>query len=312
MLRETQNSETVSSGYHLQSNVRRSGPTRIWRQLSTVSPVIIRLPGPPTSLGSNMLIILWFPLPRVCWLSWSLCATSLHFFRFRSLMWPFLLFNITSVKPTESGGRHELPSPGRLLGTRDSLIDTTLQPPSIRLVRKCGYPRRNIPLQVESRKMAPRHIGPFEVEQVINPSVVRLKLPPSFNIHPSFNIFLLKPVSSNPLTPPTKPPPRIINDHSSYAVKRLLDIRRHGQSTSIWLIERVMVQRSAPGSHAASSWIPNCSPSSMPGFLKSLSRRVAAFWGVGWVGVLSWPGLYLTSVPDSMNFCRLVNTTRHD
>lgn len=137
MLRTT---ACVSSGYHLQSNVRRSGPTRIWRQLSTVSHVIIRLPGLPTSLGSNMLIILWFPLPRVCRLSWSLWATSLHFFRFRSLMWPFLLFNITSVKPTESGGRHELPSPGRLLETRDSLIDTTLQPPSIRLVRKCGYP----------------------------------------------------------------------------------------------------------------------------------------------------------------------------
>lgn len=68
----------VSSGYHPQSNVRRSGPTRIWRQLSTVSPVIIRLPGPPTSLGSNMLIILWFPLPRVCWLDVAVPSVQHH------------------------------------------------------------------------------------------------------------------------------------------------------------------------------------------------------------------------------------------
>lgn len=49
-------------------------------------------------------------------------------------------------------------------------------------------------------ELAPRFIGPYEIDKVINPCAVHLKLPAALKVHPVFHVTLLKLVSSSPLS----------------------------------------------------------------------------------------------------------------
>ena len=104
--------------------------------------------------------------------------------------------------------------------------------PQYRVGQQVYLSSSDLPLQVESRKLAPRFIGPFPIEQIVNPVAVRLRLPSSMQrVHPVFHVSKVKPVSSCPLAPPppAPPPPQMVDGHPQWAVRRLLKVRRRGR-----------------------------------------------------------------------------------
>lgn len=61
-------------------------------------------------------------------------------------------------------------------------------------------------METESRKLVPQFVGPFEVNQMVNPAAVCLMLPASFNIHLTFHFSWVKPVKECKLSPTAEDP----------------------------------------------------------------------------------------------------------
>ncbi|KAL6468355.1 hypothetical protein MHYP_G00240320 [Metynnis hypsauchen] len=106
---------------------------------------------------------------------------------------------------------------------RKQVADRRRRPaPTFRPGQRVWLSAKDLPLHVESKKLAPRYVGPFKVDRRVNPVSYRLRLPPSMRVHPTFHVSRLRPFLCG-----TRPPaPRFVAGSPAYTVRRLLDSRR--------------------------------------------------------------------------------------
>ena len=134
--------------------------------------------------------------------------------------------------------------------------------PTYRPGQKVWLLARDLPLPVFSRKPAPRYVGLYVVEKIIDPSARRLLLPPSLKVHPVFHVSQVKPVVSScpvPACPCSAAPPESSRGvtWSGRSVGSWLSAARDGGS-STWSTGWGMAQRTGPGSRGHTSPTPAC------------------------------------------------------
>ena len=73
-----------------------------------------------------------------------------------------------------------------------------------------------------------RQLGPFRIQEQINPVAYRLELPASMKIHPIFHVSLLEVYKGSTISRRLQPLPLVveIDNHNEYEVEEVLDLRR--------------------------------------------------------------------------------------
>ncbi|XP_061753245.1 uncharacterized protein LOC133551011 [Nerophis ophidion] len=126
-----------------------------------------------------------------------------------------------SEKMCRNANRHRIPAPSYQPGQQVMLLT------------------KDLSLQVPSRKLAPRYVGPFAILSIINPVSVKLALPPSVKRHSVVHVSQIKPVAESSLSPatPAPPPSRFLpNGDQVWTVKEILRVRRQGRGL-VYLVD---------------------------------------------------------------------------
>ena len=82
----------------------------------------------------------------------------------------------------------------------------------------------NLHLRYPCRKLSPKHLGPFEVFQVLSPLVYHLRLPSTWKIHDVFHAGLLSPFKQTDTHGPSfsAPLPTLIGSEEEYEVETII------------------------------------------------------------------------------------------
>ena len=89
---------------------------------------------------------------------------------------------------------------------------------------------KNITMTHSKDKLAPKLYGPFVIEKKIGPVTFKLKLPPTWKIHPMFHASLITPYKETFAHGPNfkQPPPDLIEGKEEYEVEEILNKRKQG------------------------------------------------------------------------------------
>ncbi|KAG0592495.1 hypothetical protein KC19_1G257000, partial [Ceratodon purpureus] len=88
--------------------------------------------------------------------------------------------------------------------------------------------RRNIKTSRPCDKLDYRRLGPFCIQEKINPVAYRLELPASMKVHPVFHVSLLESYKESTISGRLQPslPSVEVENHEEYEVEEVLDSRR--------------------------------------------------------------------------------------
>ena len=127
--------------------------------------------------------------------------------------------------------------------------------PTYRVGQREWLSTKDIPIRGQTRKLAPRYVGPFTITYVISPIAVRLGLPSTMRcIHPTFHVSRVKlALTHAPASAPVGPPPPcIIDGGETFTVSRSAGAGVAESST--WWTGRGMVRSIGRGRPPTSSW----------------------------------------------------------
>jgi hypothetical protein len=94
--------------------------------------------------------------------------------------------------------------------------------------QKVWLESKNLATSYLSKKIAPKHEGPFKIKEVLSPVTYQLDLPEHWKIHNIFHASLLTPFVETKAHRPSFPnlPPDIVNGEEEYEVEQILASRR--------------------------------------------------------------------------------------
>src|SRR5712671_2435736 len=113
---------------------------------------------------------------------------------------------------------------------------------------------KHLALPHQSKKLAPKRVGPFRITKVISPVVFQLDLPPSWRIHDVFHASLLTSYRETTAYGPNfiKPPPDLIDGEEEYEVEAVLNHRMFGRRRQV---QYLIKWKGYP--HSDNTWEPS-------------------------------------------------------